>query len=222
VIIAALRRQRARRVELLLDIDASLTISASLAEERGLRVGQSITQRELADLQEEDARRGAFDAGLRLLAYRPRSQGELRTRLRRKGVPPAAVDDAVQRLQELGYLDDAAFARFYTESQQAARPRARWVLARELKAKGVATETAARATEDADDEQAAYDAATRRARTLRENEYARYRERLGAFLTRRGFSYDVARRTVDRCWSEGRGDPADAMAGEGAIEALDL
>ena len=58
------------------------------------------------------------------------------------------------------------------------------------------------ATAGLDDGEAAYQAATRRLRALRGLEYAKFRERLGRFLTGRGFSYQVARRTIERCWAE--------------------
>lgn len=205
MIIASLQRRRGgRRIDLLFDIDLTLSIGAGLAQERGLRPGLSLTQQDLADLQQEDERRLAFDSAMRFLAYRQRSERELRDRLRRKSLPRHAIDHALARLRDLGYIDDTAFARCWSESQQAARPRARWLLARELTRKGVAAETAGAATEDLDleDDEAAYQAASRRARTLRELEYSKFRERLGAFLTRRGFSYDIARRTIARCWSE--------------------
>jgi SOS response regulatory protein OraA/RecX len=72
----------------------------------------------------------------------------------------------------------------------------------ELRHKGVTQEIAEQATAEISDEEAAFDAASRRLGSLRGLEYGRFRERLGAFLTRRGFSYDVARRTIERCWAD--------------------
>jgi regulatory protein len=209
MIIASIHREgrgSGRRVALTFDLDVKLSISAPLAEERGLRPGVSLTQQDLAELQEEDSRRSAFEAAIRLLAYRPRSEGELRAALRKRSFTRAVIDDAIERLRGLGYIDDGAFARSYAESRQSARPRARWLLARELQSKGVDVEAIEAATVHLHDEEAAYEAATRRIRMLRDLEYPKYRERLGAFLTRRGFSYDIARQTIERCWSE-RDDP---------------
>jgi regulatory protein len=53
----------------------------------------------------------AFPAALRLLSVRDMSEAELDRRLRRKGYPEAAVASAMDRCRELGYLDDARFAR---------------------------------------------------------------------------------------------------------------
>jgi regulatory protein len=203
VIVTAVDRQRRRRrVNVFVDGRFALALGAELAAERDVRPGRELTAAELSALARAEERRGAMESALRLLSYRPRTEQELRQRLRRKGFGPPAVGETLGRLRELGYLDDQAFARFYTETQQASRPRSKRLLTGELRWRGVAQETAEEATAEVSDEEAAYLAASRRLRALRELEYVRFRERLGSFLTRRGFSYDVARRTIERCWQE--------------------
>jgi regulatory protein len=50
-------------------------------------------------------------AALRLLAVRDRSEAELRSRLARRGFAAEAVEAALERCRQLGYLDDVRFAR---------------------------------------------------------------------------------------------------------------
>jgi hypothetical protein len=89
----------------------------------------------------------------------------MRERLsRRRGFPDEAVDAAIQRMQELGYLDDGAFARFWVESRQTGTPRSRRALAFELSRKGVGRDELDAALEGVSDAEAAYDAAQRRLR----------------------------------------------------------
>jgi regulatory protein len=89
-------------------------------------------------------RRGAIDdpavvtdAAAKFLAVRPRSVAETRRRLRHLGYRHDLVDRAVHQLADLGYLDDAAFARAWIESRDRARPRGALALRRELALKGV-------------------------------------------------------------------------------------
>lgn len=206
IVTAVVRKARRKAVDVYVDGQSALTIGRELAIERGIRPGLTVSHQQLRALAIDDARRAALETALRLLAYRPRSEQELRRRLRQKGFPKAPVDESLARLRQLGYVDDASFARFYTETQQSSRPRSRRLLTGELRGRGVEQSVAEEATADVSDEDAAYAAASRRLRTLRELEYQRFRERLGSFLTRRGFSYDVARRTIERCWSELEGD----------------
>jgi regulatory protein len=169
----------------------------------------AVSDDDLHKLQDADARQSAYDAALRLLAYRPRSEKELRLRLARRGYAPRLVDETLARLRRLGYVDDEAFARFWTESRDSSSPRSRRLLRSELLQKGVKADTAGEAVAALSDEEAAYRAASRRLPRLEEDDYKAFRRRLGDFLLRRGFSYDVIRHTVDRCWDERGGSPAD-------------
>ena len=202
MIISSIEKRRGRRVDVYVDGRLALTLAKELAVERGLRAGATITSDQLSELAEEGARRGALEAGLRLLSYRLRSEEELRRRLADKRYSEKAIDSALTRLRELGYVDDEVFARYWAETRQAQRPRSQRLLASELRRHGIDKETAEQATADFSDEDAAYLAASGRLRALRGQEYRAFRERLGRFLTSRGFGYDIARQVIERCWAE--------------------
>ena len=135
-----------------------------------------------------------LDRAVGLLARRAHSQWELRRKLRLKGFGAEAVDTAMARLVELGYLDDSAFAKGLVQRRGSLRgPRA---LSAELASKGVDRAEADAAVAGFDTE-AQLVSATRLAERL----YARkagtgYREMLdtiGTKLLRRGFSAPVVR-----------------------------
>ena len=203
MIVTAIVRKRGRRqVDVFVDGELALALGTQLAVERDVRPGRIVSPGELSALAEEEAQRCAMESAVRLLSYRPRSEQELRQRLARKSFAQPVIQRTLHRLRELGYLDDNAFARFWTESRQASRPRAKRVVAGELRMRGIPREAIEEATAAIEDEEEAYRAAGRRLRLLGGLEYQAFRERLGGFLTRRGFSYDVARRAIDRCWAE--------------------
>jgi regulatory protein len=76
-------------------------------------------------------------AALRFLESRARSTSEVRRRLVTSGYRPDLVENAIERLTELGMLDDDAFARAWVESRDRARPRGERALRAELRQKGV-------------------------------------------------------------------------------------
>ncbi len=201
MIVTDIERKRGR-VRVFIDGEPALELSAKLAAERGIRPGRTVTSEELAELAETDARRRAMNIAVRLLSYGPRSVHELRDRLKRKNFEPEIIAATVDRLKELGYVDDEAFARSWTELRQSSRPRSARLLASELRLKGIAPEVANEATSAISDDEAAYEAASGRMRSLRGLQYKTFRERLGRFLTSRGFDYGVARETIERCWEE--------------------
>ena len=139
----------------------------------------------------------ATQAGLRLISYRPRTREEVRRRLEPR-FAPTTVEQALARLEEQGYLDDAAFARLWRESRDAHRPRSAALIRRELVERGVSREVAQEAVADLDDDANAYRAGQGRLRSLEGLDYVAFRRRLESYLKRRGFSASVIRRTVDR------------------------
>ena len=150
-----------------------------------------------------------MEAAAAFLSVRSRSVEETRRRLRHLGYPPALCDQVVERLVELGYLDDLAFARAWVESRDRARPRGEVALRRELQQKGVPDDTIAeilalRAQAAADraeadpaaapdaDRMAARELIERRASSLRrEADPRRRRQKAYALLARNGFAPDV-------------------------------
>ena len=215
--ISAIEKQRRRRrVDVHLDGAYAFSLSLELVVENGLAVGQEVAAARRRALEAEDGRRGAMAAALRLISMRPRSERDLRDRLRRRGFESVAADAAVARMRELGYLDDEAYARLFVESRQAATPRSRRALTFELSRKGVDREQAGAAVEAVSDEEAAYEAAQRRLRSLRGLDLVTFRRRLGAFLASRGFGYGVVRTTLDRVKTEAaEGGVEDEAAAEG-------
>jgi regulatory protein len=81
-------------------------------------------------------------AAFRILAARPQSERQLRERLLAKPwVEPEAVDHCIARLKELGYVDDALFARNYASARVGLKAVGRARVARELAGKKVSRDT---------------------------------------------------------------------------------
>lgn len=208
--VTAIEKQRRKnRLNLFLDGRFALGLSTDVAAQVSLRVGDEVDGDRLRALREAEASADAISAALRLLSYRPRSETELRQRLARRGAPLALVDSTIQRLRELGLVDDAAFARAWVESRERASPRGQRLLRQELRAKGVNSDASRELVEGVDDAEAALRASARRAASLSGLPQAEFRRRLGDFLRRRGFDYETIRLTVERRWrelAEGRDD----------------
>ena len=159
----------------------------------------------------EEAFNSAKDAALRFLAYRPRSEAEVRRRLSRRYSPPI-IEDVTAYLRAQNYLDDQAFASQWRTDRERHRPRGRGLLRQELKRLGVATEVIDRALSDMDEEDNAYRAGAKVARRLWEQQCseAEFRRRLRDHLARRGFAYSLIGGAVARLWQELAADPLDS------------
>ena len=120
-------------------------------------------------------------------------------RLARRGTDPAIVERVIQRLQELGLLNDLSFARQWVENRDTFRPRSRRLLQQELQRKGVSRQVIdeALASRQVDDYEAARHLASARLHRYSGLPSQEIRRKLGGFLARRGFAWDVVQETVD-------------------------
>ena len=151
-----------------------------------------------------------MEVAARFLATRPRTRWEVERRLRRAGIGESEILAALDRLAELGYLDDAAFARWWGEQRDRHSPRGRRMIEAELRQRGVPREIIEayrddhaepeRAPEDAglpgDETERAREALAKHLRGRPMPDDARAMQRVGMYLMRRGFDAEVVRSTL--------------------------
>jgi regulatory protein len=202
--ITALRstKGRGKRVNVFLDGRFALSLEAEIVKEEGLKVGQELSDIQVEVLAGSDYFNRCFNAAIRYLGYRPRSEFEIRERLRQRGFSTDSIDSVIVRLKEQGLVDDAAFAQFWKDNRELFSPRSQWLIRLELRQKRVDEDIIERVVSTLDDEDSAYRAATSKARSLPWSDYQSSRRRLGGYLKRRGFSYGVISHTVERLWRE--------------------
>ena len=152
-------------------------------------------------MDEEKTLEKATSLALRYLSYRPRSEFEVRGRLRRR-YDAQVAESVIERLKEQGLLDDKAFAHAWSQDRMSSRPRSAALIRRELLEKGVDREMVQAAVETLDDEESAYSAGLRAVTPLAGADYTTFRRRLWGYLYRRGFSQSIIRRTTRRLWEE--------------------
>jgi len=205
------------RVDVYVDGVRTFEVARSALGPHGLRLGRAIDRAEIEAIVAGERRRMALDAAVTMLAHRPRSEREVRQRLARGKFEPALIDETLARLHDAKLLDDAAYARSWTESRDRTSPRGRRLLVQELRAHGVDAAVAAEAAAEVSDADAAYRVAARRRRSLAGLDYQSFRSRLASLLQRRGFGWEICKTTVERCWREAGGAPPaddlDAPAG---------
>jgi len=143
-----------------------------------------------------------LDAAYYYLSYRPRSEGEIRQWLRKRGFTNEVTEAAISKLREQNLSDDLAFAQFWKDNRLSFRPRSRRSIEKELREKKVASEIIEQVTDDVDDDQTAYKLASSRLPSLAQLEYPAFYRRLSNYLAYRGFSHQVIRDTVGRLWRE--------------------
>jgi regulatory protein len=142
---------------------------------------------------------------LRLLTGTPRTRKQLADALEKREIPEDVAEEVLSRFEDVGLINDAAFADAWVESRHHGRGLARRALARELRTKGVDAALIDEAVGqlDSDQEEAtARELVARKLRATRGLERDRRLRRLAGMLARKGYPEGLALRVVKQALEE--------------------
>lgn len=136
-----------------------------------------------------------------LLRIRPRSEFEIRQRLKLKGYGDGIIDYCIEDLKRRGHINDEKFARFWIDSRMHLNPVGDIVLKHELKEKGIADSIIEATLESKaktyDEYEVAFNMACERFERLKKLDRRKAAKRVYDFLLRRGFKYDTIKRIIE-------------------------
>lgn len=201
--ITALKAQKRNPNRINVYLDGSFAFGLARIVAAWLQIGQVISDEKIQTLQSQDTVEVAYQKALHFLSFRPRTENEIRRKLKDAGFEEEIADPILQRLRDAGMVSDTEFARNWIESRGTFKPRGRRALTQELRQKGVSEEIIHAALVEMDDESdLAYRAGLRYAKRLTQADWETFRERLTAFLGRRGFSYGTIAPQVRKIWED--------------------
>jgi regulatory protein len=150
-------------------------------------------------LGEQEALSTARNIALRQLSHSPKTRQQLEQVLLKKFVSAEHVAEVLDRLTEVGLVDDLAYAHLFVRSRCAAKKISRSSLMRELRAKGVQDDFAQAAIAEISDEdeyQLAWDATQKKLRSMRGLNQQVVMRRIFGMLARKGYSNAVAAKVL--------------------------
>ncbi|MER6070897.1 recombination regulator RecX [Streptomyces sp. NPDC001817] len=142
---------------------------------------------------------------LRLLTGTPRTRKQLADALRKREIPEDVAEEVLSRFEEVGLIDDSAFADAWVESRHHGRGLARRALAQELRTKGVDSALIDEAVSQLDSEQeeaTARELVDRKLRATRGLDRDKRLRRLAGMLARKGYPEGMALRVVRQALEE--------------------
>jgi len=184
------------RISVFLDGEFAFGIHEDLVVKHNLRVGRTLSPDEQRDIEADDQYVRAKQKALDYLAHKPRTEQEVRQRLRQRDVPSFVIDDVIARLHELDYLDDEAYAHDYARNRFSSKKYGPIRIRRELTKRGVDRHLAETAVEELFAEKDATAAAWTHAkkrwpRVAGEDDPRRRKQKMYRYLRRRGFTSDT-------------------------------
>ncbi|MYT08821.1 MULTISPECIES: recombination regulator RecX [Streptomyces] len=154
---------------------------------------------------------------LRLLTGTPRTRKQLADALRKREIPDDVAEEVLSRFEEVGLINDSAFADAWVESRHHGRGLARRALAQELRTKGVDSTLIDAAVSQLDSEQeeeTARELVDRKLRATRGLDRDKRLRRLAGMLARKGYSEGMALRVVRQALEE-EGEETEFLGDEG-------
>ncbi len=204
------------RVNVAVDGKYSFSLDIYQVVELGLKVGNTYTEDELKEFEQESQFGKLYARALEYCFMRPHSAREVRDYLWRKtrpsrvqkrdgsgfidkpGVGPEVTERVFARLESKGYIDDEKFTRFWVDNRHLRKGISERKLTQELRAKGVDQAVIAEILQESsrsDDDELA------KIIKKKANRYAD-RQKLTQYLLRQGFSYDDVRTALDDYFQE--------------------
>jgi len=189
-IVTDIKTQVKNQDKVSVDIDDKYSFAltvAQLADQKGVRVGAELTREQVDELKKLSKFTNQYLRIVNLIYARPRSEYEIRTKLRVKKLDPEEIEGLISRLTLDGYLNDQKFAKWWVSSRKNTRSISSLKLKSELAQKGIKSDIVNEVIEnnfDKEDELKAL-------RDLVEKKRGKYEtdQKLMTYLASKGFNY---------------------------------
>jgi len=187
--ITAIKQQvkRGDRYSIFVDGKYAFSLSEAALLEHKMVSGLELSHQQLREFKRLSADDKLYNLTLRYVALRLRSRWEVEFYLERKGASPALIDTILNKLSNIGMIDDAKLAKAYVNDRQLLRPTSRRKMIADLRKKRLAEDIIEQAiVSDGEMEQAALQAIIANKR-----QQAKYQDdiKLMQYLARQGFNY---------------------------------
>ena len=196
--ITALRTQARNPGLVRIYIDKEHAFTVKLIDAADLSTGQVLSDDQLALLRKKHDLEEAYLRSVRYIAYRPRSHREVEQQLNKRQYSPETVASTIRRLSESQLIDDESFANWWIAHRCRLKPRSRYALRFELLQKGIDEGIISAALADMDDAKMALTLLETMRKKWYRLDQRQKRQKILAYLHRRGFRYDVAKSAYER------------------------
>lgn len=196
------KRKRESRYDIYLDGELAATLSDEAILTYRLKSGKELDEQEWREIVCEAEKQDAVNAILAALSVKPYTERMAKDKLQQKGFVPLAIDYAVAKMVDYGYIDDADYAVEYVEETKSSRSKLR--IKHDLQQKGVSAVLIDTALSKMDEEEACRRSLWRKGRGKGCDEDTQ--NKLTKYLLGQGFAYDTVRKCVAEWAAENEND----------------
>jgi regulatory protein len=196
--ITSIKQQEKRkdRYSIFVEGKYSFSLSETALINSQLASGQELSKEQVKEYKQVSADDKLYNQALRYVAMRPRSRWEVEFYLERKKASPTLVSTTLNKLSEIGLIDDTKVAKAYVNDRHLLRPTSRRKIIAELRKKRIASEV----IEEAVGNEGEYEQAALLAIIETKRRQTKYQDdlKLMQYLARQGFNYDDIKSAMGR------------------------
>jgi regulatory protein len=201
------QQKNKERVSIFVDGEYFGALDEKTFADAGLKSGDELTDERWAELSEQGENRAAFNRGIYYISKVMRSKKQVRDYLVKKGYEQPAIDYALDKMSEYGYLDDMAYGRMIMSHQINVKHTGSFAAKAELRKKGIPEDIAESILSEYDDdsqfENAKIQYSKLERKYSREQDAKKKRQKIGQAMARRGFDWETIKK-AERFFEEGR------------------
>lgn len=191
------QKKRKGRFNVFLDGEFAFGADKETVYDFGLRKNDDLTEEKMKEITDYDELNFGKKIAFSFLNYKPRTEKEIRKKLKEKKISEASIEKVITILKNLKYLDDSKYAKMYLEEKLANNPKGKRVIAMKLAEKGINKEV----IKSVIDKEYNEDTETQKAKELlakyikkvRAKSEMDKRQKCYRYLLSRGFDYEIVK-----------------------------
>lgn len=194
------QKNNPERCSVYLDGKFAFGIHRLLLSDLRLKENRELTAHEVKEIARSIDKSKIKEQAFRLLSVRPRSEKELKDKLRQKKASPGLIEKLIEEFREKQLLDDRKFAQSWAQSRISNKPMGKFLLRQELLKKGIKKDiidqTVSSAFDEVEELELARTLLRKKSRRFANDADPKIKKRMADFLLRRGFSYAVVSQAI--------------------------
>lgn len=195
------QKKRQGRFNIYIDDKFEVGISEKDLLDAGISNNREISEEDIKKLKEKSLETKARDKALRFLSIRPRSIAEIKKKLEEKKYTPKIIRKTIVWLKKEELLNDKKFAKMWVQNRKNFHPLGKFRLSLELRKKQVPLKIIEKEISGIKEKQEVKEAkelAKKRVKLYKDQDKYKKREKIIAFLQRRGYGWDVIKGAIEK------------------------
>ncbi len=195
------QKNNPERYNIYLDEKYAFAVDEGTLIKFGLMKGKTLEQFDIDEIVYEDEIAKAFNKALNYLSYQMRSEHEVRKKLLAAEHGEAVVEEAIRKLEKLGFLNDESYSKALLETKKRTAKKGPRAIKQDLMKKGIdkslQQEVLKQYSYD-DQVQNAKDLAEKLIRAGDESTPSQVKQKIQDLLMRKGYSFDIVSVVLDQ------------------------